>query len=58
MDAEDKNITLEEENRTLQKELDIVKGLLAKQDHEIESLRQKVTQMTACNMKDNILITG
>ena len=40
MDAEDKNITLEEENRTLQKELDIVKGLLAKQDHEIESHRK------------------
>ena len=47
-----------EENKQLCRELDISKGLIAKQEIEINGLRSKVTSLTARSMRQNIIIGG
>ena len=49
---------LEEENNLLKKEVDLLKGIVFKYDAELHSLRQKMTDLTARSMNNNITIAG
>ena len=57
-DEETTTTALAEENKSLRHELDIAKGLIAKQDFEISALHNKVTQLTARSMRNNLMIGG
>ena len=57
-EEETRILALADENKLLRRELDITKGLLAKQDLEISLLRNKVTKLTAKSMENNIIIGG
>ena len=57
-DCEEKVQHLTEENKHLRFELDVLKGLFTKMESENTQLRDKVTILTAQNMKNNILIGG
>ena len=50
--------TLSEESQSLKCDVTIIKGLLHKQDGQIQSLMSKICDLTARQMSDNITITG
>ena len=49
---------LKKENKQLRFELEIIKNVIFKQDADIDAVRNKVTDLTACSMKDNITISS
>ena len=49
---------MSEENKQLRWELDMVKGLCIRMEAENTELRNKVTQLSARAMKDNLIISG
>ena len=58
IDSDKRLMSLSSENKQLQFELDMIKGLFVKSEAENEILRKKVTQLTAQSMQNNIVVNG
>ena len=58
MDCEERVVALVDENKNLRFELDVLKGLFARSEAENTALKNKVTALSAKDMKDNIIIAG
>ena len=57
-DNAEKVEALEQENKQLKKEAEILKGIIFKYDTEIASMRDKLTRLTAKSMAPNIIISS
>ena len=58
IDNAEKIESLEQENKQLRFELDLIKNIVFKQDTDITSVRSRITDLTARSMSKNITISG
>lgn len=58
LEVQERCTALENQNDTLRREVDILKGVVHRQDIHISSLNNKVTFLTARSMEKNLVISG